>query len=112
MGPSTSVAYVWAIVISLAFLLIAVIIANLISNKPGGKDVSQRRVWFWVCLVLALAVMLTVNLITAYGIHIPTRHSDYITATGLSTALGALIYVGLGMGLSKGMSRSKIGSWF
>lgn len=112
MGPSTSVAYVWAIVISLVFLLIAAIIANLISNKPGGRDISQRKTWFWVCFVLALAVMLAVNFIIAYGIHVPTRHSEYLTATGISAAVGAVVYILLGVGLSKGMSRSKLGSWF
>lgn len=112
MGPNTSVAYVWAIVISLVFLLIAAIIANLISNKPGGKDISQRRTWFWVCFILAVATMLAINFTVAFGIKVPTRHDAYMTAAGVSAAVGAVIYILLGLGLSKGMSRSKLGSWF
>ena len=112
MGPSTSVAYIWAIVISLVFLLIAAIVANLISNKPGGADIKRRRTWYWVLFVIAIAATLAINIYTAYTIKVPTKHSAYMTAAGISTAVGAVVYILLGLGLSKGMSRSKLGSWF
>lgn len=112
MGPSTSVAYIWAIVISLVFLVISAIVANMISNKPGGRDIKQRRTWYWILFVLALVVMIGINIFLAYTIKVPTRHSAYMTATGISTAVGAVLYILLGVFLSKGLSRSKLGSWF
>lgn len=112
MGTSVITAYAWAIIICIVFLLIAVIIATVIPNKPGGKDISQRKTWFWVCFVLVILVSFTINWILASDIKIPSKHSDYVTATAISTGVAAALYIIAGVCLSKGMKRSKLGSWF
>lgn len=112
MGTSTSVAYVWAIVISLVLLLLAAIIAYMIPNKPRGKDIGQRRVWYWVLFVVVVAASFGLNAWIASGILIPTRHAAYMTASAIATGVAAVIYLVLGIGLSKGMKKSKLGSWF
>lgn len=112
MGTSVITAYAWALVICIVFILIAAIIANLIPNKPGGKDISQRKTWFWICFVLVVLISFGINWILASDIKIPSKHSDYVTATAISTAIAAILYILIGIGLSKGMKRSKLGSWF
>ncbi|MDE6143532.1 MAG: hypothetical protein K2F94_05595 [Muribaculaceae bacterium] len=112
MGTSVITAYVWAIIICLVFILIAIIIANLIPNKPGGKDISQRKTWYWICFVLTVGLSFGINMYLASDIKIPSKHDAYVTATAISAGVAAVLYIILGVVLSKGMKRSKIGSWF
>lgn len=112
MGTSVIVAYVWALVICLILLLIAAIIANLIPNKPGGKDISQRKTWYWICFVLTIGLAFGINMVIASKIMIPTKHAAYVTAAAISAGVAGALYIILGVGLSKGMKRSKLGSWF
>lgn len=112
MGTSVVVAYVWGVVISLVLILIAAIIANLIPNKPGGKDISQRKTWYWICFVLAVGLTFGINMIIAKGILIPSKHADYVTASAISAGVAAVIYLIIGIVLSKSMKRSKLGAWF
>ncbi|MDE6379196.1 MAG: hypothetical protein K2L11_01890 [Muribaculaceae bacterium] len=112
MGTSTSVAYIWAIVISLVLLLLAAIIAYMIPNKPRGKDIAQRRTWYWVLFVIVIVASFGLNAWIANGILIPSKHAAYLTAAAIATGVAAVIYLVLGIGLSKGMKKSKLGSWF
>lgn len=112
MGTSVLVAYVWALVICLVVLLIAAIIANLIPNKPGGKDITQRKRWYWICFVIAVGLSFGINMIIASKIAIPSKHDAYVTATAISAGICAILYILIGLGLSKGMKRSKLGAWF
>lgn len=43
---SITSAYMWAIVIMVAFFLLAVIISNLILFKPNNSGTTTRRIWF------------------------------------------------------------------
>jgi len=112
MGTSVITAYAWAIVICIVLLIIAAIIANLIPNKPGGKDISQRKAWYWICFVLVILLSFGINWFFANDIKIPSKHDDYVTATVIATGVAAILYIIIGIGLSKGMKRSKLGSWF
>lgn len=112
MGTSPVIAYVWAIAICLVCILVAAIIANMIPNTPGGKDITKRKVWFWIIFVLAVVLTFVVNLIIAGGIKVPSKHDDYMLASAIATGIGAVLYILIGLCLSKGMKRSKLGSWF
>ncbi|MDE6741235.1 MAG: hypothetical protein K2J58_02770 [Muribaculaceae bacterium] len=112
MGTSTAVAYVWAIIISLVLLLLAAIIAYMIPNKPRGKDIGQRRVWFWVLFIVVIIASFGLNAWIASDIKIPSKHSAYLTASAIATGVAAVVYLIIGFGLSKGMQKSKLGSWF
>lgn len=112
MGTSATIAYVWAIIISLVFFVIAAVISNMILNKAGGKDIKQRRVWFWICFILGVGIGFGVNMYLAMDIRIPTKHAEFMTASGIAAGVAAVIYIVLGVVLSKSMKRSKIGSWF
>ena len=112
MGTSPTVAYVWALLICLFCILISAGIAFMIPNKPGGSDIGKRRLWYWVIFVLTVAVSFGINVYIANTISIPTRHSAYMTAAAISTGVAALLYIIIGWLMSKGMSRTKLGSWF
>lgn len=112
MGTSVTIAYVWAIVASLVFLLIAALVSNMILNKPGGKDITQRRIWYWVLFVIAVGGGFAINMVLAAGIKIPSKHADFVMHSAIAAGVAALIYILLGLCLSKGMKRSKLGSWF
>lgn len=112
MGTSPAVAYVWAIIISFVLLLIAAVIAYMIPNKPRGKDISQRRVWYWVLFIATIGIAFGLNAWIASDIKIPSKHTAYLTASAIATGIAALIYIIVGFGLSKGMKKSKLGSWF
>lgn len=112
MGTSVIVAYVWALVICLVLLLIAAVIANLIPNKPGGKDIAQRRTWYWICFVATIGLSFGINMVIAAKILIPSKHDAYVTAAAISAGIAGVLFLLLGIGLSKGMKRTKLGSWF
>lgn len=112
MGTTPSVAYIVAIIICIFLFLVAVVISNMIPNQPGGKDIIQRRVWYWILFAATVSVTFGVNYIIGSGIAIPSKHAAYLTASGIGTGIAAAIYLILGICLSKGMKRSKIGSWF
>lgn len=105
-------AYVWALVICIVMLLAAAVIAYMIPNKPGGKDISQRRVWYWVLFVAAVVLTIVINMILAAKITIPSKHDAFMMAAAISAVTCGAVYVMLGVCLSKGMKRSKLGSWF
>lgn len=112
MGTSVSIAYIWAIIISVCILLLAAVVAFMIPNKPRSKDIGQRRTWYWILFVVCIGLAFGINMMIASGIKIPTKHTAYVTATAISTGVAALIYVIVGICLSKGMKRTKLGSWF
>ncbi|MDE6006927.1 MAG: hypothetical protein K2G67_05185 [Muribaculaceae bacterium] len=112
MGTSVSIAYVWAIIISVCILLLAAVVAFMIPNKPRSKDISQRRTWYWILFVVCIALAFGINMVIANGITIPSKHSAYVTASAIATGVAAVIYIVVGLCLSKGMKRTKLGSWF
>lgn len=112
MGTSVITAYIWALVVCLVLLLVAVVISSMIPNKPGNADKSQRRTVYWVCFVITVALAFGINFFLASKINIPSKHGAYITATAISTGCAAVLYILIGFVLSKAMKLSKIGSWF
>lgn len=112
MGTSPVVAYVWALAICLVMLLIAAIVAIVIPNKPGGQDIRTRRVAYWICFVIMAVAAFCINMWLSSDIKIPSKHDAYVTASAIATGVAALLYIVIGLILSKGMKRSKLGSWF
>ena len=44
-------AYIWALTIFVAFLLIAILVACIIPYKPNNPGTTARRIWFWILAV-------------------------------------------------------------
>ena len=61
-------AYIYSVIIAVVFILLLIIVANMISWKPGAKDNSgeTRRTFFWLFLALSLIVSVVVNFFVFY----------------------------------------------
>ena len=128
--PTTVNMIVTAIVCGLAFLLIAILVANLIKFEPGNnpKDPMKRRIWFWVLGILAL---ITTFVLLFFVFPVPVEAVDweavgdaaaqkryknllakYQMWAGISTGISFVFYVLVGFILSKIFKTKKIGNWF
>jgi len=115
MNDKTLTAYVIAVVISIAFLLLAALVSSLIKFETGVNrtDKKKRRVWFWLFAFLTpVATFLVGFLAIAPSITVPTMHSKFMTALSIGTAIGFVLYVVLGFVMSKIFKNGKIGQWF
>lgn len=124
--------YLIGVVAAVAFLLIAILVANLIKFEPGShpKDPQKRRIWFWILGVLAVITTFVllyfvfmpasaeslkeVGLLKktadfdAYKLKFNTYNKNFPIATGVCF----VVYVVIGFILSKVFKSKKIGNWF
>jgi cytochrome bd-type quinol oxidase subunit 2 len=114
MNDQSLSAYVMAIVIALVFLLIAAVISNLIKYEGGShpKDPGKRKMWFWIFAIISPIIIFLIGfLVVRTGIKVPSARESYTTALSLGTGLSFILYVVLGLILSKIFKHSKIGNW-
>ena len=114
MNDQTTTAYIIGIVVSLVFLLIAALISNGIKYEGGSnpKDPKKRKVCFWICLVLGIIVTAVVGFIIRGGIQIPSLQAKFTTALLIAMGIGLVLYILLGLVLSKIFKNGKLGHWF
>ncbi|WP_316826430.1 hypothetical protein [Pedobacter miscanthi] len=110
---STS-AYIISIITALIFLLLSAIIANAIKFEGGSnpKDPQARKTWFWILAILNPAVCFLLG----YYAFKPDANimvvNNYVTALGIGTAIGFILYIIIGFVMSKIFTTGKIGHWF
>ena len=117
---------------ALVFVLLAVLVANMIKFDPGAnpKDKQKRRLWFWILAVLAtivsfvliyvvfppicsIEVFQTIKGVKQDEIKVFTQNlHSYNLWSGISTGATFVIYVLVGLVLSKLFKTKKIGNWF
>lgn len=121
--------FVVAIVCALGFLLLAILISRLIKYEAGSnpKDPRKRRLWFWILGVLAVILAFV---LLFFVIPVPVEAIDwtkftpkqkqeydtlmahYTMMAGIATGTCFVVYVVLGLILSKIFKTKKIGDWF
>lgn len=109
---SITSAYMWAIVVMVAFFLLAVLISNLILFKPNNPGTTARRIWFWGLCVATGVVGYLINFIIGRGITVPSIQSDYFMHSGIAAGVGVVVYILIGFMVSKLFPNSKVGTWF
>lgn len=109
---SITSAYMWALVVMIVFLLLAVFIANMILYKPNNPGTTTRRIWFWVCCVLTAVAAFVINYIIGSSITVPAIKNDYLMHTGIACGVAVVLYILIGFGMSKMFPKSKVGTWF
>lgn len=117
---------------ALVFILLAILVANMIKFDPGAnpKDKQKRRLWFWILGVLATVVAFVVIYfafppITSIEVFSNMRgvtqddikdfkvnYHNYMLWSGIATAGTFVLYVLMGLVLSKLFKTKKIGNWF
>ncbi|MEI8048737.1 MAG: hypothetical protein WCI92_15250 [Bacteroidota bacterium] len=106
-------AYIVAGVVALCFLLIAALISTAIKFEGGSnpKDPKKRKMWFWIFAILTPIV----NFILGYFVFMPVgkvAQNKFIIALSIATGLAFILYVLLGLILSKMFKNGKLGNWF
>jgi len=107
--------YILAVVAAIAFILLAVLSANLIKFQGGSnpKDPGKRRLWFWLLGALSPIAFLLYNLLVV----VPElckgpAASKFSMHPYIGTAILLVLYIIIGLVLSKTMKRAKVGNWF
>lgn len=109
---SITSAYMWAIVITVSFFLLAVIISNLILFKPNNPGSTTRRICFWVLCVATGVVGLIINFAIGKGITVLSIQSNYLMHSGIAAGVCVVVYILIGFFVSKLFPNSKVGTWF
>jgi len=107
--------YILSAVVAIVFILLAVVSANLIKFEGGTnpKDPGKRRVWFWLLAALSPIAFLGYNLLLV----IPElckgpASSKFSMHPFIATGIVLVLYILIGLVLSKTMKRGKVGNWF
>jgi len=107
-------AYIVSIAIAFIFLLVSAFISTSIKFEGGSrpKDPQKRRTWFWILALLNPAIIFLMG----YYVFKPDANimvvNKYVSALGIGTAAGFLIYIIAGFILSKIFRNGKLGHWF
>ncbi len=107
--------YIIALIAAVVALLVAALISTMIANQGGTnpKDPGKRRLWFWVLAILTPIGFFAYELTSVIPF---IKKGPALAKFGLthvySTAMILVVYVILGIILSKVMKRGKLGNWF
>ena len=112
MGPGIVTAYMWTAVVLIVFFLIAVVSANMITFKPDGRDISARKVWFWVLAILTPVVAFIANFFVSRGIDVQSAASEYTLHAAIGAIVSLVVFIVVGYALSKSLTSTKLSSWF
>lgn len=115
MHTSLVSAYVIGVAVSIVMLAIAAIISSAIKYQPGSnpKDPRKRKVTFWICAVFALILPFIVAYIFEYqGIKVKSKQEGYLLAMAISSILSLILYIVIGIVISKTSGHGKLSNWF
>lgn len=108
--------YIYGVVLSILFVLLLIIVANMIQWQPGKFDKSggKRRSAFFVLLALSLITPLAVNYFLFYSnISVAQFRSSYMMHMGIAAIATAVLYFVISFVLIKMQKRdSKLASIF
>lgn len=106
-------AYMFAIAVGAAMLLIASLISSTISYQGGAnpKDPGQRKMVFWIFCALTpvLIYLLGVSVIAPSD---ALGNKKFMDAIGIATGAGLGLYLVVGFVLAKVFKNGKLGNWF
>lgn len=106
-------AYVIGVSVAVVLLIVAAMVAMMISYRPDNSDCRSRKVWFWVISALAPVLTFIIAFFFVYkGIKVPSKQAAYMTAMCISSGVSFVLYVILGFILAKVNNHGKIGNWF
>lgn len=106
--------YIFGAILGIVFLIIASIIANSIKFEGGAnrKDKAKRKFWFWFLLFMTFASFFLYNMFVVSKTVAPNLGSKFMTTNIIGSIIATVVYLILGIILSKIFSTGKLGSWF
>ena len=109
----TATFYIIGTVVSVIVLLVSVMIANKIEFLPDSSDVKSRKTWFWIVSILAPVLTFLLGYLFVYqGLKVPSQKTAAMTAMLISSGVAWVVYIVLGIIISKAFRNKKIGNWF
>lgn len=105
-------AYAWALAVCIILFLLALLISNLVPYTPSGRDRLTRRVVFWVFCALTPCVSFAINAIVAQSFRIHAQRAAFMGQSAIAAGCALLLFILVGLVLSRAYQRSKISSWF
>ncbi len=121
--PTVADIWIWAIVILVIFLALAIISAFLVNFRPGGGDKAVRRIWFWILGILTPVASFLVNYFTKLNDFSTTfaklgpakikAELDALTMHNVYSTIAVFVaFIVIGWLLSVVFKRTKLGTWF
>lgn len=105
--------YVIAIIAAIVTLLVAVLISNGVDFRPDMSDVSKRKTIFWVVSILSIILSIAVAFAFVYtDCKTGSKKSAFMLHESIGAALSWIVYLVLGIIISKANPKGKLGSWF
>ena len=104
--------YILGAILGVVLLLIAAIIATMIDYIGGSsdEDSKKRRFWFWV--LFSLIGFFLYNMFIVSKTIAPNLESKFMITNIIGSIIATVVYLILGIILSKIFSKGKLGSWF
>ena len=105
--------YVCSLVASVAALLLAVVLSNNVAYQPNLSDVGKRKAVFWFSSIVAPVVSALLAFLFVYiGLRTGSKKSVCMLHMFIGLCVSWIIYVVLGVIVSKANKQGKLGSWF
>ena len=98
---------------ALVALVLAIILSNNVSYQPNLSDVRKRKVIFWFSSIVAPVVSALLAFLFVYiGLKTGSKKSTFMLHMSIGLCVSWVIYVALGLVVSKANKQGKLGSWF
>ena len=107
--------YVLAVILAIIFIGISMLISNMIAYQ-GGKNPSdprKRKIWFFVLSGVAIISFFLWNFLHVAGlVKGAPAQSEFLIHNAISTGVVLVVYIVLGIVLSKILKKGKYGTLF
>lgn len=107
--------YIMAVVFAVVFLLIAALVSNAIKFEGGSnpKDPGKRKMWFWLLGILAPVALLVYNFIMIIpNLQRGPAEAKFGAHPYFGLGVCFVVYIIIGLILSKVFKHGKLGHWF
>ena len=105
-------AYIWSLVVFVIFFLVTIIISNMVPYKPNNTGAGKRRIVFWVFAVLTFAISFLINIAVASNIAVQSIKDEYINNSIIGSGAAIVLFILIGLVISKTCPKTKVGTWF
>lgn len=106
-------AYLIAGVVCVVFFLLALLLSNHVNYEPDKSDVTKRKKFFWCFNTLSLVIGVVLNyFMELRGIRIPSKYHDYLIHMSIAAVAFFILYLVIGLLISKLSKGKKVETWF